>query len=219
MKKLLAVVLAGALVAGFVGATPAISKKKKKPKPRKIVKIVKTPQTLYMRQTAPNCMESHYALLSDPSTGEDVECWPSDNFLQEVANPLVGYLPVDWLAEEGTPFVLDATTAATGKVTVQSLDGAGGGLAELQVILVGQSGGEEKILGTYATEYTAQPNAKYTFDYEIDVDDALDKLKFDSFTLRTIAHGAAINHGIFELDDPASFVTVPTLVKKTTIKR
>jgi hypothetical protein len=206
MKRILAVVLAGALVAGFVGATPAIGKKKKK--------IVKTPLTLHMRQTAAACGTPHYALLIAPSTGEDVECWPADNFLQEVANPLIGYLAVDWPAEEGVPFVLDATTAATGKVTVRSFQGAGGGLAELQVILLGQSGGEEKTLGTYSTEYTAAPNSKYTFDYEIDVDDALNKLTFESFTLRTIAHGVAINHGVFELDDPASFVTVPTLVKK-----
>ena len=213
MKKLLAVVLAGALVAGFVGATPAIGKKKKKP--RKIVKIVKTPQTLYMRQRAAACSAPDRALLLEPSTGEDIECWPTDNFLQEAANPLVGYLAVDWPAEEGLPFVLDATTDATGKITVQSFQGAGGGLAELQVILLGNSGGVETTLGTFSSEYTAEPNGRYTFDYEIDVDDALDKKTFDSFTLRTIAHGAAINHGVFELDDPASFVTLPTLVKKT----
>ena len=219
-KKLVALMLVGGMV--FGGVTVADAKKKKK-KPRKVVKEVPTPVTLFMRQTAAACSESHEALLLEPST-EDLECWPTDNFFQEIAKALSptlydGYFFNDYVAEAGVPFVLDATQPAAGKITIRSWNGAGAGMAELQVILLGTSGGEEKTLGSYATEYQAEPNGKYTFDYEIDVDDALNKQNFESLTLRTIAHGVAVNHGIIELNDPASFVTIPTIVKKTVIKK
>ena len=89
------------------------------------------------------------------------------------------------------------------------------GEATLEVTLAGTSGGEPKVIGTASNSYQVTPDkGSYTVDFEISPDSALNKAAFTTLELTTTVRGPTVLHGFYELDDPASFITVPTWVKK-----
>lgn len=205
LRSLVALALVGGLVAGSLTTAEAGKKKKKKAK----VKWVSQTSTLFQRQDADACADSNFYLSK--TDGEDLDC----GYLDHLAWPALGYIPVSYPAADGVPFILDAKKPITGVVTMRSWNGAGVGLASVTVQLVGTTGGEEVPVGEWSAEYQAAPNGAYTFEYEIDADDALNKKKFTALTLNVVPGGTTAGvHGVVEHDTPPAHVNIPTLKKK-----
>lgn len=231
MKKILAVIVAGALVAGFVGATPAIGKKKPK---KKLVPV----EAKYFLRDADGCDTGVNQLsLVD---GEDSGCWYIDSGAVNDAYEGAGLLTREdleqsFVAADGVPFKLDATKAVTGEIntaggtcvvgTIGTPAGPvtapcspgqlKGGNVTLEVAVQGTVGGTETVLGTFTEEFAVKPgDPTHTSAVEITLDAALNKVDFETLEVTTYIHGNGLGNGIIELDDPASFINVPTLVKK-----
>lgn len=232
MKRFLAVVLAGALVAGFVGATPAIGKKKK-PK-KKLVPV----EAKYFLRDSDGC-DTGVGQLS-LQDGEDTGCWYVDNGAVNdayIAGDLLTRedLEQTFVAADGVPFTLDATKHVTGEIytaggncVVGTYTGPGGpitppcspaqlkgGNVTLEVVVQGTTGGTETVLGTFTEEFTVKPgDPTHKSAVDITLESALNKLNFETLEVAAFIHGNSVGNGIIELDDPASFINVPTLVKK-----
>lgn len=215
MKKTLIVMLILGLVAGSLAA-PAAAKKKKKKKAAPVA----VDQKFFLRD-ADGCETSQNQLsLTD---GPDSACWYADTsaFYDVVVE--AGLLtPADlgqtWTSVDGTPFKLDATKPITGEISTSSgsciIDGGcapvgvGAGQAALDIVITATIGGEPKELGTFAETFVVTPGTTYTSKFEIPVDAALAGLEVESLSVLTYLHGAAVGHGIVELETPASFVTI-----------
>ena len=210
MKRLLALVLVLGLVGGYMGATGAAAKKKKKKK------IVPVEATFFLRDDN-GCESPNYLSKKD---GPDEGCAQTDSFLNEAVINQAGLIGEELIADtfearDGVPLVLDATKALTGEITTYSIDGAGLGQAEIDITVSGVSGGEQIILGEQTDTFVVTPaEPTHTMDFNVELDDALNKKKFESLTVTFYPHGWAAFHSGVELDDPASFIKVPTLVKK-----
>jgi hypothetical protein len=219
MKRILAIVLVGGLIGGLAYA-PAIAKKKPKPKPKpKQVSV-----DYFMHRDACGTDADVTSLsVEDGEDGGNACGSPfagagNEFFIQ------IGDVPLSdiWAATDGIPFTLDASKDITGQITVSSFKGdpanpasLGAGEATLEVVLTGTSGGEVKTIGTGSTTYTVTPDqTAYTSDFTITPDAALDKVLFESLELTTTLRGPAVLHAFYELEDPASFFTIPTWVKK-----
>ncbi len=75
-------------------------------------------------------------------------------------------------------------------------------------------GGSEVLLGTQTSTFESIPGDPHATEVSIDLDDALHKKKLTGLSLTIYFSGAALFHSVIELENPASFINVPTLVKK-----
>lgn len=216
MKKLLVVGLVAGLLFGALGPVDA-AKRKRKPKP------VAMDQKFFLHDNS--CDEDNTLSLLD---GPDNSCWYVDSGILYDVFEGAGLLAVEdlaqsWGAIDGVPLTLDATKPITGEVSTTSgaclVDGApcspagiGIGQATLDVIVLGEIDGEEKELGTFTEDYVIAPGQTHTSKIEIKLDEALDKAELATLRVLTYLHGAAVGHGVIELENPASFVTVPAWV-------
>jgi hypothetical protein len=212
MKKTLIVALAACLV-GSAFVAPAVAKKKKK-KPA----AVQVDQKFFLRDT--DGCDSGENLLS-VTDGPDSGCWYVDSGPLYDAIVGAGLLtPADlgqtWSAMDGVPVTLDATKPITGEISTSSgtcvVDGGcspaqlGGGVAILDVWVFAD--GEE--IGTFSETFPVTPAGSHTSAIEIKLDPSLDKVKVNEISVLTYLHGAAVGHGVIELENPASFITLPT---------
>jgi hypothetical protein len=202
LKSLLAL----ALVAGVVASSLATADAAKR---RKIVKWIPQESTLFQRNETDNCNAPNYFLSK--TDGEDLDC----NYLNHFVWPALGFVPAAYPATDGVPFILDAKKAITGVITMRSANGVGAGSASVTVQLVGETGGEEVAIGEFVGEYDAAPNGTYTFEYEIDSDNALNRKKFTSLTMTVTPDGQTVgNPAVIEHDEPPAQIVLPTLKKK-----
>jgi hypothetical protein len=217
-RKLLVTALVVGVVAGSFGVAEA-AKKKKKPKPAPAP--VQVDQKFYMRRDGCNtdADNARLSLTDGPDVDGNLCGWLESGILNEVLIA-AGEAPVAdaWPMADGLPLTLDTSKPITGSVTVVSSylgaapdNGLAAGAPELVVDLVGTSGGEDVVIGTATVPYQVTPAAsKYTIEFEIKADGALNNKVFESVTMTTAVRGPAAGHGLYELDDPASFVTIPS---------
>lgn len=219
VKRLIALVIVIGLVGGYVGTTGAAAKKKKK-------KLVPVEAKFFLRDDN-GCEDPNYLSKED---GTDNGCWQLDSFLNEAIINQAGLLDKAVLSQvfetrDGVPLVLDATKALTGEIHTYSAScvdatipcaptGVGAGQASIDITITGVAGGEEVLLGEQTETFVVAPGGPHKTDVSLELDDALNKKKFDSLKVAFYPHGAAVFHSGVEMDNPASFITVPALAKK-----
>lgn len=220
-KRVITLVLVLGLIAGATTA-PALAGKKKKRK--KAPALVQVDQQMFLR--GDGCDAEARALSLEDAA--DAECIYTRAGIVYDAIPESAPAPVGsnpwhtWPAIDGVPFQLDATKPITGEIYVQGLfplvgdyPGISAGQVRVTVKLVGEKNGEEIEIGEFVDEFTATPGAAaHAAMVEITPDEALDKAEFTSLTLHTRIGGASVGHGVYKLDNPSSFITVPTWAGK-----
>jgi hypothetical protein len=124
---------------------------------------------------------------------------------------------LDYLAEDGTPFTLDASRPIKGVVSHVSYlqagtAGVGAGLTTIDVT-VGAAGasGAEEVLGTTTVSYTATP-AQYRHDvpFQIQPPAGLNGMEVTGFRLNLLVRGRNLLHGFTRPND--TNVTVPITI-------
>ena len=221
MKRTIAIALVGGLIGGLAYA-PAIAKKKPKPKPKP--KIVASDVNYYMRRNSCGTAEDVTSLSVEDGADEGTGCGArfggaANEVLDPAGAPQGQYV---WAATDGVPFTLNATKDITGEITLRSSrvqspneEPLGVGEATLVVTLTGTVDGEVKTLGTGESTYQVAPgDGPVTSEFTFTPDAALNKASFSSLELTTLVKGAVLNHGYYELEDPASHFTIPTWLKK-----
>ena len=217
MKRLIGLALVIGLVGGYVGSTSALAGKAR----------LKASQTKFFLRDSDACSGPGYLSKKD---GPDSGCWQLDSALNEAVIDQAQLLDRDLIADhfdarDGVPFVLNAKKAITGVIATYSGScydpavpcapaGVGAGVAEVDIIVRGTVGGSEKVLGEQHASFPVVPGGPTETPVNIELDDALNKKKVSSFRVTVFFSGAAAFHSGVELDNPASFVTVPTYVKK-----
>ena len=220
MKKTLIAALSACLVASAFAA-PALAARKKPKKPKKPIPV-QLDQKFFLRDS--DGCDSGENLLS-LKDGEDSGCWYVDSGpLYDVVVEAGLLTPADlgqtWAAVDGVPVTLDATKPITGEISTSSgtcvVDGGcspaqlGAGQATLDVVVFADIAGEEKEIGAFTESFVVTPAGPHTSKIEIPIDPTLDKVQATGIKVLTYLHGAAMGHGIIELEAPASFITVPT---------
>ena len=202
LKKLVVLALVGGVLASGMSVAEGAKR-------RKIVKWIPQESTLFQRNETDSCNAENYFLSK--TDGEDLDC----NYLNHFVWPALGFVPATYPATDGVPFILDAKRAITGVITMRSANGVGAGAATVTVELLGETGGEEVAIGQYVGEYDAAPNGTYTFEYEIDSDNALNRKKFTSLSMTVTPAGETVgNPAVIEHDTPPAHIVLPTLKKK-----
>jgi hypothetical protein len=220
-RKLLVLGLVAGLVVGSLGAPVEAKKKKKK-------KLVPTPVSYYIQHIPePVCSEETSYWLS-VTPGEDNGACGNlgyGAFAEAAIQAGEGDFltaPYIFSARDGVPFVLDATKPLTGTITVksatriqgQSVAPMGVGQATLEVLVTATSQGETVELGATTVEYLVTPGSQPApVEFEIALDEGLNKASFTSLELSLRNRGATVQHGYYGSGNQ-SFVTVPTLAKK-----
>ena len=205
------------LVAGALASPVAAKKKKKAPA------LVPVEQQMFLR--GDGCTAEARALsLVD---ADDAECIYTRSgivydTIPETAPAPVGANPWQtWPASDGIPLKLDATKPITGEIYTEGLfplvgdyPGISAGNVKVTVKVVGETGGEEKVLGEYVEEFLVKPgDAPHATKVSITPDAALNGLDFTSLTLYTRIGGPSAGHGIYQLTAPtSSFIKGPALV-------
>jgi hypothetical protein len=216
MRKLIALAVALGLVGGFVGAMSAQAK----------VRLVAKSAKFYLRDDD-GCDGEGYLSKKD---GTDTGCWQLDSFLNEPIINQAALLEEDLIAQhfvarDGVPLVLNSKKNLTGQITTYSgacIDstipcspvGVGAGQASIDVAIKAFVAGGEKVLGEKSETFAIAPSQTHTMELDFDIPDSLNKKKVTSLQVVVYPHGVAAFHSGVELEDPASTITVPTLVKK-----
>jgi hypothetical protein len=201
LKKFVAL----ALVSGVV-ATSLTTADAAKRKPRFVSKVV----PMYLRNTS-ECDLT--ALSLSKVDGEDTDCFSETN----LAGSAAGYSDHVYTASDGVPFLLDAKKALTGTITMRNGNSVGAGQAGVTLTWVGETGGEETEIAVWESEaFQIVPAGVQTLQYEVDIDDALNKKKFTSLKLTVTPTGQTVGlYGTVEHDGPpVSVMNLPTLKKK-----
>ncbi len=212
MKKLMVTALTLGLLAGSLIAPAEAAKKKKKPKPP--AAPVSVDQKFFLRQDATPCSAAHEHLsLTD---GTDLSCFYTGGGLpNEVRAQTTGPIITDWAAEDGVPFVFDTAKKITGEITIHGGDlGTGpisAGQARFDIALIAEVGGEEKEVGTLSETWITVPGDVHVVTLDLAIDPALAGQQVTAFRADTQLRGVAIGPHTIELDEPASFIVVPTL--------
>ncbi len=219
MRRLLALGLLAGMVVGYLSAGEAGAAAQAAGKSK-----------FFLRDTD-GCDAANFLSRKD---GEDSGCWWVDRGPLYDGIAATGLLSEDelseiWTASDGLPFKLNATKPLTGSISTTSgscyaglVDDSapcspeqiGAGRATLKVKVAGMTAGEEILLGTHTEDFVVAPASSHTSTMSLELDEALNKKKFTGLKVTTYLAGAAVGHGIIELEDPASFITVPTWVKK-----
>jgi hypothetical protein len=223
MKKALVLALVATLVAGALVA-PATAKKKKGKKPV----VSQLDQRYYLRRDG--CGSDNDNTRLSTTDGPDVGCWYSDSgILYDVVTELFAAAGEDidlseaYPAADGLPLKLDATKPITGELVLYGGDciddplpcspiGITAGQARFEVKVYATIGGEEKEIGTFTDEFTATPGSTHTTKLSVPIDGALNGATVEAFRITVYRGGTAYGPGGISYDDPASFVSVPTLV-------
>ena len=221
VKRLIAVALIGGLIAG--GITTAEAKKKRKKKKKKPVPV-QVDTTYFLRADSAESVDAanlHLSIEDGADAGNgygwaEYGAW-NEAFGNAGQDDLV--LKDIWPATDGLPLKLDASKKAAGTLYLSSWNpgSAAGqtasppGRPTLDVELTGDVGGETISLGTASVTYDLSPtSAQYEVKFEIELADELDKKQLTALTMTVTQRGAAQQHGSYELDDPASFLVVPS---------
>lgn len=200
MKKILVLLVVGALAVGVLG--PAAAKKKKKPKAPVPVELQ------YFLRTDADCAAPFLSLKD----AEDGDCIYGDGGLADVYSQS-GLLDMTshYVAADGLPVTLDPTRHVTGEVAIRGWNGTGVGAAEIEFTLIATIAGEEKELGTYSESYTAGPQETKVIAFEMTLDPALAGATVEALTLDVNAHGVTVGGRGVEHDEPVSSIQVPAL--------
>jgi hypothetical protein len=127
---------------------------------------------------------------------------------------------LDYLAEDGTPFILDATRPIKGVVSHTSYLGAGSagvgaGLTTIDITVgASNASGAEELLGTTTVSYTATP-AQYRYDvpWQIQPPANLNGVEFAGLRLNLLVRGRNLLHGFTRPND--TNLTIPITVPPT----
>ncbi len=212
MKKLMVTALTLGLLAGSLIAPAEAAKKKKKPKPP--AAPVSVDQKFFLRQDATPCSAAHEHLsLTD---GTDLSCFYTDAGVgYEAANQVAAIPTAEWAAEDGVPFVFDTAKKITGEITLHGGDlGAAmvsAGQARFDLVVVAEVAGAETEIGSISETWVTVPNDVHVVKLDMAIDPALAGAQVTAFRVVTTMRGAAVGPHTIELDNPASFVVVPTL--------
>lgn len=221
-RRIVAISLAVALVGVGLALPAQAAKKKRKPKKPAVVQVE---QQMFLRGEA--CTADARALsLTDNA---DSECIYTRSGLiydtiPETAPAPVGSNPWHtWPATDGVPFKLDTTKPVGGEIFVKGAfplvgdyPGISAGNVKLTIKLVGEAGGEEVVIGEFVDEYTVKPgDGAHASAVEIQPDAALEGVEFSSLTLHTRIGGPSVGHAVYQLNNPSSYITVPTWASAT----
>lgn len=203
MKRAIAVALALGLLAGAMAAPAEAGKKKKK-------KLVASEAKFFMHwddDGAGGCGGAVHMDLEDkedPGSGCEFIAQPANEVLIAAGQGLSR----DWPASAGLPLILDATRPIVGEISIRGLAGRG----SVDVVLTGLVDDESVELGTASAPFqvvaSGQTGAAIA-KFEITPDAALNQKTLTSLNLNTTVRGATVATYI-ELDNPPSFVTVPS---------
>ena len=215
MKRFIGLALVVGLVGGYIGSSSALAGK-----------LVAKSSKFYLRDDN-GCEDPNYL---SKKNGPDTGCWQLDSFLNEPIIDQAGLLDRDVIAQhfearDGVPLVLNAMKTITGKIATYSgscVDpsvpcaptGMGAGQAEVDIIVRGWVGGNEVVLGEQNETFAVVPGGPHETEVNLEIDDALHKKKLSALRVTVYFHGAAVFHSGVEMDNPESFISVPTLVKK-----
>lgn len=125
-------------------------------------------------------------------------------------------------ARDRLPLRLDASRPVTGRIAVEAFEVAsfgygahvGAGQTVLEVELVGTPAGTEDraVIGSQTIEFLVTPvEPEHVLEIQLEPDAALHGTTFTEVSLTTQFRGASLLTGFFDLDDPASFIEIPTL--------
>lgn len=195
MRKTIVSIAAVALLAGSLGVTAQAKK----------------PGGVKFFLRGPDCSASVLGLSIVDGPG-DGTCGGAENGTVNGVSGQTGQPMVEqgWMAFDGLPLVLDASKPVTGNLYITSFPGRSAGPATLDVAIEVQAGGKSVDVGTATVDYLitpAQAWAEVTF--EIDVPAGLDKKKITGLQMRTTSRGFAPLQGYFEMENPASYITIP----------
>ncbi len=207
MRKLIVLGVLAGLVVGSIGVAEAA----KKP----------TTLKLFLRDDN-GCDGPPSTGYLSRADGEDQGCWYVDAGPAYDAIVATGLLTEDalsisYMARDGLPFTLDASKPLTAEISTTSgscvEEGVcspaqlGAGQATLKVRVIGFVDGSEQVLGNFSESFLVTPGSSHTSVFEGKLDASLNKKKVGSLRVVTYLAGAAVGHGIIELDNPASFVS------------
>lgn len=215
MRKFLALTVVAGLIGGYVGAAPAQG-----------ARLVPKTSKFFLRDDNV-CESPDYLSRKD---GPDSGCWQSDSFLNEPIISQAGLIDRDeiadhFVARDGVPLTLNAKKAITGTIATYSGScydaavpcapvGVGVGQAQVDIIVRAFINGAEVVLGEQTATFEVVPGDPHVTEVNLEIDDALNKKKVTSLRVSIFFHGAALFHSGVELENPASSISVPTLVKK-----
>ena len=214
-RRTLALMVALGLVGGAL-AVPAQGAKKKKPKAPALVQV---DQQMFVRGDACTVEARSLSLVDNA----DAECiftraGVAYEVIPETAPAPVGANPwQEWPAVDGVPLKLDTSKHITGEIYTQGLfplvgdyPGISAGQMKLTIQFVGETGGEEKLLGEFVDQFTVVPGADpHLTAVDITLPAELEGAEFSSIKMRTRFGGHAVGHGVLKLDNPSSFVKIP----------
>lgn len=215
-RRTVALVVALGLVGGALAAPAQGAKKKKKPKAPVLVQV---DQQMFVRGDACT-VEARSLSLEDNADAECIftRAGVAYEAVPESAPAPVGASPwQEWPAIDGVPLKLDTSKPITGEIYTEGLfplvgdyPGVSAGQVHLTIQFVGETGGEEKVLGEFVDEFTAVPGSDpHLSEVEIALPAELEGAEFSSIKMRTRFGGASVGHGVLKLDDPSSFVKIP----------
>ncbi len=229
MRRLLALALVGGLVFGSFGAAEAAKKKKKKPPQPPAPTVVSVEQKMFLRGNS--CSGENRDWLSTTDADEALECWYTGAGLPNELLVASGQrtreaVSREWEAQDGIPFVLDATKPLTGEITTASgcgvltalpcsPVGVGAGEHILDITVIGVIGGADKELGKMTETFTILPGQTHTTKLNIKLDASANGATLDGIKVLTYQHGRSVGHGIIKTNDPnSSFVSFNKLVSQ-----
>ncbi len=198
MRKTIVSVLAATLVAGSLG----VAAYAKQPAPKGV--------HFYLR--GPDCTADVLG-LSVKDEGGDGTCGGLENGAVNGVSGAAGqpYVDQTWMAYDGLPLVLDASKPVLGKLYITSWAGRTAGPATLDVTIDVQVGGKTVEAGSATVDYLVTPAQSWVeVPFEIDVSAKLHSKKVTALQMRTTSRGYAPLQGYFEMENPASFITIPT---------
>lgn len=219
MKRLLVVGLVALLVGGVVAA-PVDAKKKRKKKAKPVPAELK----LFLRRDACEGDAANPRLsIKDGDDGDGNNCGQLFSGAPNEVLIAAGETPdsVTWPLADGLPFTLHAGKEITGEITLNSFTagdapvGNGAGEVTLEVTLAGTTADEPTEIGVVEHQFMASPQEPtHTAEFSIEVPKELNKKVFTALELTTLIRGQTALYGSYELDDPASFISLSRLVMK-----
>lgn len=201
MRKLILAGLAATLVSGAVAIAPAQAKKGP------------VAVNFYLRGADCSAEVLGLSVLDEPGDGTcgGLENGTVNGVSQAAGQPVVSQV---WAAYDGMPLTLDASNPVTGNLYVVSWVGPSAGPATLDATVEATVAGKTVSIGTATVDYVVAPGVAATeVAFEIDVPDELNKKKITGLRMTTTSRGFAPLQGYYEMESPASFITIPAIGK------
>lgn len=201
MRKAILVGLVAALVGGAVAIAPAQAKKGP------------VAVNFYLRGADCTAEVLGLSVLDEEGDGTcgGLENGAVNGVSQAAGQPVVSQV---WAAYDGMPLTLDASKPVTGNLYIVSWVGPSAGPATLDAAVEATIGGKTVSIGTATVDYVVTPGLTASeVAFEIDVPDELNKKKITGLRMTTTSRGFAPIQGYYEMEDPASFITIPAIGK------